>query len=242
MPPEGVRLQKVLAAAGVASRRAGEELIAAGRVAVDGRIVTELGTRVDPTRVRIEVNGVRVSVHPDHEYMVLNKPPEVITTARDPQGRRTVIDIARSRRRLFPVGRLDADTTGVLLLTDDGDLAHRLAHPRYRIPKVYLAEVRGAVADETGRKLERGVALDDGPARAVAARVRGRGRRSSQLEVTMTEGRKREVRRMLEAVGHPVVSLSRVSFGPIKLSGLKLGATRPLTPAEVGELYRLVGL
>lgn len=237
-----MRLQKVLAAAGIASRRAAEELIVAGRVAVDGRIVGRLGTRVDPSSARIEVDGVRVSVNPDHEYLVLNKPAGIITTVKDTHGRPTVVDLVRSRRRMFPVGRLDADTTGVLLLTDDGELAHRLAHPRFGIRKVYVAEVRGAVAEETCRRLERGVVLEDGPARAVGVHVRGRGRTSSQVEVTMTEGRKREVRRMLEAVGHPVISLSRVSFGPIRLSGLKVGDTRRLTPAEVGELYRLVGL
>jgi 23S rRNA pseudouridine2605 synthase len=239
---EGVRLQKVLAAAGIASRRASEELIARGRVAVDGRIVTELGTRVDPERARIEVDGVRVSVRRDHEYVILNKPLDVITTAKDTHGRRTVLDLVRSQGRLFPVGRLDADTTGVLILTDDGELAHRLAHPRFAIPRVYIAEVRGSVADETCRKLERGLPLDDGPARAISARVQGRGRRSTQIEITMTEGRKREVRRMLEAVGHPVSTLARVSFGPVRLSGLRLGATRSLSPAEVGELYKLVGL
>jgi 23S rRNA pseudouridine2605 synthase len=239
---EGIRLQKVLASAGIASRRASEELIVAGRVTVDGRTVTELGTRVDPERARVEVDGVRVSVLPDHEYLILNKPLDVITTAKDTHGRRTVLDMVRSQRRLFPVGRLDADTTGVLLLTDDGELAHRLAHPRFSVPRVYLAEVEGAVSDSTCRKLERGIPLDDGPAKAVTARIRERGRRSTQMEITMTEGRKREVRRMLEAVEHPVSTLARVSFGPVRLSGLKMGFSRPLTAAEVGELYKLVGL
>lgn len=239
---EGIRLQKLLAAAGVASRRASERLITSGRVTVDGRIVTTLGTRVDPETARIEVDGRRIAVHPGHEYYALNKPEGYLTTASDREGRPTVLGLVRSRRRLFPVGRLDRDTAGLLILTDDGELAHRLAHPRYRVPRVYLAEVRGPVGRPSCQRLTAGVRLEDGVARAARARVRTHSPRASQIELTMMEGRKREVRRMLEAVGHPVVKLVRIAFGPLRLSGLRSGAVRPLTPEEVGELYRAVGL
>jgi 23S rRNA pseudouridine2605 synthase len=235
-------LQKVLAHAGVASRRAAEELMRAGRVWVDGRPATELGMRIDATRARIEVDGKRVNVRQDREYILLNKPAGYVTTAADPQRRPTVMDLVRTRARVFPVGRLDADTQGLLLLTNDGELAHRLAHPRYQVPKTYLAEVQGAPTREALRSLIEGVRLDDGVARAVGARIVGKGRARSQVELVLTEGRKREVRRMLEVVGHPVVKLVRTRFGPIDVRGLKAGATRHLTPSEVGELQRTVGL
>jgi 23S rRNA pseudouridine2605 synthase len=237
-----VRLQKVLAHAGVASRRAAEDLMRAGRVWVDGRPATELGMRVDPTRARIEVDGKRVNVRQDHVYILLNKPAGYVTTAADPQSRPTVLDLVRTRTRVFPVGRLDADTQGLLLLTNDGELAHRLAHPRYQVPKTYLAEVQGSPEPGALRALTEGVLLDDGPARAVSVRTVGKSRARSQIELVLTEGRKREVRRMLEAVGHPVIKLVRTRFGPIDVRGLKAGATRTLTPHEVGELQRTVGL
>lgn len=238
---EGERLQKVLAAAGIASRRASEELIAAGRVKIDGAVVTTLGTRVDPTRARIEVDGKRVAVDPRRRYLAMNKPPGYITTAKDEHGRPTVIDLVGAKERLFPVGRLDADTTGLLLLTNDGPLANRLAHPRYQIEKTYIAEVDGRVAPDVIKRLVEGVYLEDGPARAKRARVRTASGQRAQIEITMTEGRKREVRRMLAAVGYPVRRLVRVSFGPIKLGNLAQGRTRSLSPQEVGELQRLVG-
>lgn len=240
--PEGVRLQKVLASAGIASRRAAEAMITEGRVSVDGVIVVELGTRVNPSTARVEVDGERIGVRPGHEYVLLNKPEGAITTASDPQGRKTVLDLVRSKRRLFPVGRLDADTTGVLLLTDDGELAHRMAHPRYMIERIYVAKVVGKMTPAAVNRLADGVRLDDGPAKAKRVRVRAEARRSTQIEITMTEGRKHEVRRMLEFVGHPVTELVRVGFGPLRLGGLVVGQSRLLTPTEVGELYRLVGL
>jgi 23S rRNA pseudouridine2605 synthase len=240
--PEGERLQKVLARAGIASRRASEDLMRSGRVWVDGKPATELGLRVDPARARIEVDGARVHVRGDREYILLNKPAGYVTTVIDPQKRPTVIDLVKTRTRVFPIGRLDADTQGLLLLTNDGELAHRLAHPRYRVEKVYLAEVRGPLSAEGCRRLTEGVRLDDGPARAAEARVVGRGKSRTQVEVTMTEGRKREVRRMLEEIGHPVIKLVRTRFGPVDVRGLKAGDTRDLTPHEVGELHRLVGL
>lgn len=232
----------MLAHAGVASRRAAEQMMLAGRVWVDGRPATTLGMRVDPQTSRIEVDGLRVHVSGEHEYLLLNKPSGVVTTVRDPQGRQTVMDLIRSDRRVYPVGRLDAETQGVLLLTDDGELTHRLSHPRYQIPRTYVAEVRGVVPPAAVRRLVDGVRLDDGPARAKSAKVIRNAGSRTQLELVLTDGRKREVRRMLEAVGFPVINLVRTRFGPLTLRGLKAGKTRALTPEEVGELHKIVGL
>lgn len=241
-PDEGVRLQKVLAAAGIVSRRGAEELIAAGRVRVDGRLVTRLGTRVDPETARIEVDGRRVGVASGDEYFALNKPAGVVSTARDPQGRRTVVSLVPAEGRVYPVGRLDADTQGLILLTNHGELAHRLTHPRFQIPRTYVADVDGVVTRETLERLRRGVRLEDGVARPVSVAVLRTGRDRTQLEVVMTEGRKREVRRMLASVGHPVRGLVRTSFGPIALGTLRSGRARRLTADEVGSLLSSVGL
>jgi 23S rRNA pseudouridine2605 synthase len=232
----------VLAHAGVASRRAAEEMMREGRVWVDGRPATELGMRVDPSRARIEVDGRRVHVRADRDYFLLNKPAGYVTTAKDPQGRPTVMDLVRSKTRVYPVGRLDADTQGLLLLTNDGELAHRLTHPRFEVRRAYLAEVRGAMSAGAIKTLMTGVRLEDGLAKAVDARIIRRGKARTQVELVLTEGRKREVRRLLEAVGFPVISLVRTRFGPVDVKGLKAGSTRPLTPQEVGELHKLVGL
>lgn len=237
----GERVQKILSAAGIASRRAAEELIAAGRVTVDGRPAS-LGDRADPARSRIEVDGERVAVNPRKRYYALNKPGGVVTTASDPQGRRKVTDLVRSDVRLVPVGRLDAETTGLLLMTNDGELVHRLTHPRWQVPRVYVAEVRGEVSRSTLERLRRGVRLEDGVARAKEVKVAGRIRNRSRVEITMTQGRKREVRRMLETAGHLVEQLARVRYGPISLGGLRSGTARELTPLEVGALLRTVGL
>lgn len=213
-----------------------------GRVWVDGRPATTLGMRVDAERSKIEVDGQRIHVTGDKAYLLLNKPAGIVTTAHDPQGRETVLDLVRSDRRLYPVGRLDADTQGVLLLTDDGELTHRLTHPRYEVPRTYVAEVRGVVPPAACRRLVSGVRLEDGPARARSAKViRSVGSRT-QVELVLTEGRKREVRRMLESVGFPVLKLVRTRFGPLNLKGLRAGRTRKLTAQEVGELHKLVGL
>lgn len=232
----------MLAAAGIASRRAAEQLMLAGRVWVDGAPATTLGMRVNPARARIEVDGRRIAVDPEREYFLLNKPEGYVTTARDPQGRPTVTELVRARGRLFPVGRLDADTQGLLILTNDGELAHRLAHPRYQVPRTYLAEVRGEVPGSPFNRLVEGVRLEDGPARAQSARVVDRARGRSHVELVMTEGRKREVRRMLEAVGFTVLKLVRTRLGPLRIRGMGVGQVRPLTATEVGELYRSVGL
>jgi 23S rRNA pseudouridine2605 synthase len=241
----GVRLQKVLAAAGVGSRRACEELIAAGRVEVDGRRINEMGVRVDPATAVIRVDGLRVTTdEAGLLHLALNKPRGVVSTMSDPQGRPSIGDYVPDRQgtRLFHVGRLDAETEGLILLTNDGDLAHRLAHPSYGVPKTYLAEVAGPVARGLGRQLRAGVALDDGVAAVDAFRVVGRSDGRVMVELVLHEGRKHVVRRLLDAVGHPVQRLVRTGIGPVTLGDLRPGRTRPLTRDEVGRLYREVGL
>ena len=239
---DGQRLQKVIAAAGVASRRAAEQLIEEGRVTVDGRVVRVQGMRVDPHRARIEVDGERISVDRRHVYLALNKPPGVVTTAADPKGRPTVLDMVRSHRRVVPIGRLDVQTSGLILLTDHGDLVHRLTHPRFQVPRVYAAEVKGTMSREAADRLRRGVELDDGVAAASSVRIRRRAASRSLVEITMTEGRKHEVRRMFDAVGFPVLNLVRISFGPILLGTLPAGKTRKLTAGEIGRLLETAGL
>lgn len=242
-----VRLQKVLAEAGVASRRAAEELIRAGRVSVNGATVTGMGVKVDPERAEVRVDDRLVARQGKLEYVVLHKPAGVITTARDPQGRPTVLDLVTGVGvRLFPVGRLDGDTEGLLLLTNDGELAYRLLHPRFHVLKTYLAEVEGEPTPAELAQLARGVALEDGLTAPTVARVVERernregepGRGTSLVELTLREGRKRQVKRMLAAVGHPVRALRRLSFGPLHLGDLPRGAWRRLTWAEVEELRR----
>ena len=245
MPAEaGVRLQKVLAAAGVGSRRACEELIAAGRVEVDGVRVREMGSRVDPATAVIKVDGLRIATEASGlVHLALNKPRGVVSTMSDPQGRPNLGDYVEGRReRLFHVGRLDADTEGLILLTNDGTLAHRLTHPSYGVPKTYLAEVAGQLARDLGARLRKGVELDDGTVAVDSFRVVGRSAGRVMIEVVLHEGRKHVVRRLLEAVGLPVERLVRTNIGPVALGELRPGSTRALTRAEVGQLYRVVGL
>ncbi len=233
----GERVQKVLALAGFGSRRACERLLEEGRVTVDGR-PAELGSRVDVRTQRLEVDGTPVEVAGEQVHYVLHKPAGVVTTARDPQGRPTVTDLVPDDPRVFPVGRLDRDTTGLLLLTNDGQLAHRLMHPRHGAPKTYVAEVAGTASPRHLAKLRRGVQLEDGPARAETARVVASKPGRSVIELTVREGRNRMVRRMLSELGLPVVSLTRTSIGPLRLGRLKPGAWRKLSPREVHELLR----
>jgi 23S rRNA pseudouridine2605 synthase len=241
--PEGIRLQKVLAKAGVGSRRAAEELIAEGRVSVDGEVVTEFGKRVDPRQAVIHVDGVRVNVREDLVYLALNKPRGVHTTMADERGRPCVGDYLRGRReRLFHVGRLDAETEGLLLLTNDGDLAHRLMHPSYLVLKTYLAEVTGTVPRGLGRQLRDGVELDDGMVTVDSFRVVDSLPGRTLVEVVLHEGRKHIVRRMLAEVGHPVQKLVRTRVGDVHLGDQRSGSLRALTSAEVGSLYATVGL
>jgi 23S rRNA pseudouridine2605 synthase len=230
-----VRLAKYLAHAGVASRRASEQLVFAGRVSVGDEVVRDPARDVDGS-VPVAVDGrpVRVSTGQKAVYAV-HKPRGVVSTAHDPQGRPTIVSLVPSARRLYPVGRLDADTTGLILLTDDGELAHRLTHPSFEVPRTYHAKVRNApVRDEAVRRLREGVELDDGP--TGPARVKRLG--ADRLEITIHEGRKRQVRRMCEAVGHPVIALERVRFGPLWLGKLEEGRYRRLTAAEVEKLRR----
>jgi 23S rRNA pseudouridine2605 synthase len=226
-----VRLNAYLARAGIASRRKADELIKAGRVTVNGES-GQLNTRVQSRDV-VRVDGERVEKQA-LTYLLLNKPPETVTTASDPQGRRTVVDLVPREPRVVPVGRLDADTTGALLLTNDGELAHRLGHPRYEVEKVYEAEVEGEPADDALRRLEQGVELDDG--RTAPARARRLGPHT--VELSIHEGRKHQVKRMLAAVGHPVRRLHRTRYANLTLAGLGPGESRELTGAEVERLKR----
>jgi 23S rRNA pseudouridine2605 synthase len=240
---EGVRLQKVLAAAGVGSRRASEELIAAGRVEVDGRVVTELGSRVDPDTAEVRVDGRRISVRGDVVYLALNKPRGMLSAMSDDRGRPTVGDLVRHQdQRLFHVGRLDGDSEGLLLLMNDGDLAHRLMHPSFGVAKTYLADVPAPVTREVGRRLRAGVELEDGPARADAFRVVQSHGGQALVEITLHEGRNHIVRRLLAEVGHPVSRLVRTRIGPVALGGLRPGELRPLTAEEVVALAEAVEL
>jgi 23S rRNA pseudouridine2605 synthase len=235
------RLQKVLAAAGVGSRRACEELIAAGRVTVDGRVAL-LGDRADPANAVIHVDGERVVTNPRLVYLAMNKPRGVLSTMDDQRGRAALADfLPNLAQRVYHVGRLDADSEGLLLLTNDGDLAHRLTHPSYEVPRTYLCQVPGPVPRAVGRQLMAGVELDDGPAKIDAFRVVDSVGRTALVEVVLHEGRKHIVRRLLAEVGHPVSRLIRTAIGPVKLGDLRSGRTRRLTPAEIAALFRAVG-
>jgi 23S rRNA pseudouridine2605 synthase len=241
--PGGVRLQKVLAAAGVGSRRHCEELIGAGRVEVDGQVVRRFGARVDPEHQVIKVDGKRIPTRQDIVYLAFNKPRGVLTAMSDDRGRKTIVDFLGDRaERLFHVGRLDYDTEGLMLLTNDGELAHRLAHPSYEVAKTYWAEVPGPVQRDLGRRLQAGVELEDGLAVADKFRVLEQSGNRAMVEITLHEGRKHIVRRMLAEADHPVSRLLRTTVGPVKLGALRPGVTRDLTVKEIGELYAAVGL
>ncbi|MEV0844243.1 pseudouridine synthase [Actinocatenispora sera] len=234
------RLQKVLAAAGLGSRRACEELIAAGRVTVDGR-KAQLGDRADPRVSVVYVDGLRVVTDDRMVHLALNKPRGVLSAMSDDRGRRTLAQyVPGDVTRLFHVGRLDADSEGLLLLTNDGDLAHRLMHPSYEVAKTYLAQVPGPVQPAVGRRLRDGVQLEDGPAAVDRFRVVSTDRDRALVEVVLHEGRNRIVRRMLAEVGHPVERLIRTRIGPVALGDLRPGVTRPLGREELGGLYRAV--
>ena len=238
---DGVRLQKVLAAAGLGSRRACEELIAAGRVAVDGRVVREQGLRVNPDTAAVMVDGSRVNVRADLVYLALNKPRGVLSTMSDPEGRPSVGDyVAERSQRLFHVGRLDADTEGLLLLTNDGELAHRLTHPSFEVSKTYLAEVPGPIPRTLGRRLRAGVELEDGPVAVDSFAVVDVAAGRAVIEVVLHEGRKHVVRRLLAAVDHPVSRLVRTAVGSVQLGHQRQGTVRRLNQKEIGDLHRMV--
>ncbi len=244
-----IRLQKLLAQSGVASRRKCEELMLEGEVEVDGEIVTRLGTKVDPRVAVIRVSGQRLPPISDHVYLVLNKPRGVVSTMSDPEGRRTLTDVlaearpdAAANERLFHVGRLDTDTSGLLLLTNDGDFANKMAHPSYEVDKTYVAEVEGEVTKETVEQLLGGVDLDDGPVVVSRVRVIASTRPKSIVELVIHEGRNRIVRRLLDEVGHPVRKLTRTELGPVGLGQLKAGQLRELTLDELGALLDSVSM
>jgi 23S rRNA pseudouridine2605 synthase len=244
--PEGVRLQKVLSQAGIASRRAAEQMITNGRVEVDGHVVTELGTRVDPHTSVVRVDGARVMLDDTLVHLALNKPRGMHSTMSDDLGRPCIGDLieqrVRGNKKLIHVGRLDADTEGLILLTNDGELAHRLTHPSYEVPKTYVAMVNGTVPRGLGKTLRAGVELEDGPVAvddfAVVDSVPGK----TMVRVTLHEGRKRIVRRLLAEVGHPVQSLVRTEIGAVSLGNQRPGSIRPLRRDEIGALYKAVGL
>ncbi|MER7133553.1 pseudouridine synthase, partial [Streptosporangium saharense] len=241
--PGGVRLQKVLAQAGVASRRACEEMIGEGRVTVDGQVVRRFGARVDPAKQVIHVDGKRLPTMPDLVYLAINKPLGVVSTMSDPDGRPSLADYVADRtERLFHVGRLDTETEGLILLTNDGELANRLTHPSYGVQKKYWAKVPGRIERDLSRRLKKGVELEDGLAKADSFSIVQEHGQQALVEIVLHEGRKHIVRRMLEEVGHPVIDLARIEFGPVKLGRLKPGTIRTLTLKEVGELYAAVGL
>lgn len=240
---QGVRLQKVLAQAGVASRRRCEELMAEGRVEVDGHVVLQLGARVDPERAIVRVDGVRVPVAAAHTYLVANKPRGVVSSMSDDEGRPDLRTLLSGRtERLFHVGRLDTDTEGLLVLTNDGEFAHRLAHPSYEIAKTYVAQVVGVVGGKARRALLAGVELEDGRAAVDSVRTLSSHGGRSMVELVIHEGRNRIVRRLLAEVGHPVLRLSRTAIGPVRLGELRPGQVRQLTTAELGALLDAVGM
>jgi 23S rRNA pseudouridine2605 synthase len=241
--PQAERLQKVLAAAGVGSRRACEVLIDQGRVSVDGETVRVQGMRVDPRTAVIHVDGLRIVLDENLVYLALNKPRGVLSAMSDDRGRPTVADYVSQREdRVFHVGRLDADSEGLLLLTNDGELAHRLSHPSYGVLKTYLAEVPGPLKTGVKKQLLEGVELEDGFAKVDKFRVVDNLPGRILVEITVHEGRKHIVRRLLEEVGYPVSRLVRTSMGPVQLGSMRAGAVRRLTANEVGELHRAVGL
>jgi len=239
----GVRLQKVLAAAGLGSRRACEALISEGRVEVDGTLVTEQGLRIDPEKAVVRVDGERVPTAPGTVVLAFNKPRGVVTTMQDEHGRPCVGDFVRARpERLFHVGRLDADTEGLLILTNDGELANRLGHPSHAVDKTYVATVSGRAPRDLPRTLQAGIELEDGPIRCNAARILQTGEDRTMLEVVIHEGRNRIVRRMFDAVGLPVVDLVRTRIGRIRLGQQRPGTWREVTGSELRGLYTDVGL
>jgi len=231
------RLQKFLAQAGISSRRQAENLIRAGRVKVNGRVVCEIGIKIDPVRDKVSLDNQEITTVAEKVYIMLNKPPRVITSLRDPAGRKKVTDLLTGvEARVYPVGRLDYLTEGLLLLTNDGELAYRLTHPRYEVDKTYVALVKGNMGEKALEKLRGGIWLDDGPTRPALVQILARGKGWTRLEITIHEGRNRQVRRMCEAVGHPVLSLKRVRYGPLRLGKLAPGSYRHLEPGELRAL------
>jgi len=235
-----IRLQKFLAQAGVASRRASEELILAGKVAVNGQTVTKLGTKIDPEKDLVTVNKKVIKVEKQKFYIALNKPAGYITSLKDPQGRKKVTDLLKDIQvRIYPVGRLDYETEGLLLLTNDGDFAYNLTHPKHKIKKTYLAQVQGIPSENDLQKLRTGIMLSDGPTATAEVSLLKKGKNTATIKITIHEGRNRQVRRMFEAINHPVLHLKRVRIGNLDLGALKVGEYRFLTPLEVQSLLKM---
>ncbi len=239
---KGERLQKVLAAAGLGSRRACEEIITAGRVSVNGSKVTVLGTRVDPAVDSVEVDGIRLDTQVEPRYFLLNKPPGYLTTTDDPQGRPTILDLFKQKGRFFPVGRLDLESRGLLLITNNGFIAHRLTHPRFEVDKTYVARVKGTVAPGVLKQLREGVDLEEGRTSPARVKVVGREGDSTVLEMVIHQGWKRQIRRMCAAVGLQVTDLMRTRLGPLSIERLPEGKWREMSPSEVEALFKALGL
>ncbi len=240
-PEALVRLQKVIADSGLTSRRKAEDLIRAGRVAVNGRVVREQGTKVDPARDHVKVDGRHLKPQPPHVFILLNKPKGVVSSLGDPAGRPTLQDLLRGvQLRVFPVGRLDFDSEGLVLLTNHGEVGQALLHPRYHVPKTYLIKVKGLLTEEEINSLRDGVDLGDGHSAPATVKKVAKAPQNSWLEITIHEGRKHQVKRMLEAVGHPVLKLMRIRFGPLSLGDLPIGHYRYLTDREANAVRRLV--
>lgn len=238
---ELIRLNKYLAMCGVASRRKADELIQQGRVTVNGQVITQLGTKINPTKDKVTIDGKPVKPQERLVYIVLNKPKDCITTVRDEKGRRTVLDLVKVKERIFPVGRLDRNTTGVLLLTNDGELAYRLMHPKYKVEKAYKVAIDKPIKPEDIQKLKQGIMLDGRKTEACDVYILPNSE-NKELGITIREGRYRQIRRMFERLGYKVRKLHRVSFGGITVSGMKRGEWRYLTEKEIKKLKRLVGL
>jgi 23S rRNA pseudouridine2605 synthase len=235
------RIQKILAKAGIASRREAERMVIEGRVTVNGKMVDKLGFKADSSKDHIKVDGKRLARFEPKVTFLLNKPRGYVSTVKDPEGRPTVMDLLKSVKwRVYPVGRLDFDAEGLLLLSNDGDLTNLLSHPKFSIPRTYLVKVRGVPEEERLTRLKRGVMLEDGKSKAVSVRILRQKEKNSWIQVVVTEGRNRLVKRMFSAIGHPVLKLKRVGFGPIQLGGLRIGQFRYLTLEEIEKIRKLV--
>ena len=236
------RLQKIISQAGLASRRAAEAMILEGRVEVNGAVVRKLGGKFDPAQVEIKVDGKAIRAAEAHAYYLLNKPKGYVSTARDERGRRTVLDLLpEAKERIYPIGRLDMNTEGLLLLTNDGELMNGLLHPRYEVQKTYVARIAASLSADEIRALQEGVQLEDGVTAPASVRVLDEMPGRARVEITIHEGRNRQVRRMFKAVGHEVLALKRTVFAGLTLEGVKRGKYRPLTEAEIGMLYEKAG-
>lgn len=237
------RLQKILSRAGIASRRAAEQMILEGRVKVDGKIITELGRKFDITTDKISVDDESISCNMNKVYILLNKPKNVISTAKDDRGRRTVIDLITDvDERIYPVGRLDFDTEGLLLLTNDGELMNGLLHPKFQINKTYLAKITGVVTEDKLNKLREGIQLDDGMTAPAIVRLIGKSSTEAKIEITIHEGRNRQVRRMFSAIGCEIKKLKRIRFANLTIHNLEIGKYRKLSEVEIEKLYKMTGL